>query len=68
MRVNEGRVERAVRSVLGAAGVILGLALPVGLAARVVLVAVGVVLLVTGTSGYCPVYHLAGRKPTQAGK
>jgi hypothetical protein len=62
MTRNEGRADRIVRVVLGAAlglaGVLLvtGDSLGTGAAAG----AVGLLLLVTGAVGFCPAYRLIG--------
>jgi len=59
MKVNEGSIDRAIRLV--AAGVLIGVGLgvvrgPGGIAMAVV----GVIPLLTGLSGFCPLYVLLG--------
>jgi hypothetical protein len=59
MKVNQGSIDRAFRLV--AAGVLIGLGLgvvrgPGGIAMAVV----GVIPLLTGLSGFCPLYTLLG--------
>lgn len=59
MKVNEGSIDRAIRLV--AAGVLIGIGLgvvrgPGGIAMAVV----GVIPLLTGLSGFCPLYTLLG--------
>jgi len=59
MKVNQGSVDRAMRLV--AAGVLIGVGLgvvrgPGGIAMAVV----GVIPLLTGLSGFCPLYVLLG--------
>jgi hypothetical protein len=59
MKVNQGSIDRAIRLV--AAGVLIGVGLgvvrgPGGIAMAVV----GVIPLLTGLSGFCPLYVLLG--------
>jgi hypothetical protein len=59
MKVNEGSIDRAVRLVV--AGVLIGIGLgvvrgPGGIAMAVI----GVIPLLTGLSGFCPLYTLLG--------
>ena len=59
MKVNQGSIDRALR--LASAGVLIGVGLgvvqgPGGIA----MAAVGVVPLLTGLSGFCPMYALLG--------
>jgi hypothetical protein len=59
MKVNQGNIDRALRLV--AAGVLIGVGLgvvqgPGGIA----MAAVGMVPLLTGLSGFCPMYALVG--------
>lgn len=59
IEVNEGSIDRAVRLVV--AGVLIGIGLgvvrgPGGIA----MAAVGVIPLLTGLSGFCPLYTLFG--------
>jgi membrane protein implicated in regulation of membrane protease activity len=61
MMVNEGTVDRAVRVVLG-----LGLLAMVFVGPATWLGWLGVVPLVTGLVGFCPLYRLIGFKTTKA--
>jgi hypothetical protein len=59
MKINEGSIDRAVRLVV--AGVLIGIGLgvvrgPGGIAMAVI----GVIPLLTGLSGFCPLYTLLG--------
>jgi hypothetical protein len=59
MKVNQGSIDRAIRLVV--AGVLIGVGLgvvrgPGGIAMAVV----GVIPLLTGLSGFCPLYTLVG--------
>jgi hypothetical protein len=59
MKVNQGSIDRALRLVV--AGVLIGIGLgvvrgPGGIA----MAAVGVIPLLTGLSGFCPLYTLLG--------
>jgi membrane protein implicated in regulation of membrane protease activity len=61
MMANEGMVDRAVRVVLG-----LGLLAMVFVGPATWLGWLGVVPLVTGLVGFCPLYRLIGWKTTKA--
>jgi membrane protein implicated in regulation of membrane protease activity len=61
MMANEGMVDRAVRVVLG-----LGLLAMVFVGPATWLGWLGVVPLVTGLVGFCPLYRLIGVKTTKA--
>jgi membrane protein implicated in regulation of membrane protease activity len=61
MMANEGMVDRAVRVVLG-----LGLLAMVFVGPATWLGWLGVVPLVTGLVGFCPLYRLIGFKTTKA--
>jgi hypothetical protein len=59
MKINEGSIDRAIRLVV--AGVLIGIGLgvvrgPGGIAMAVI----GVIPLLTGLSGFCPLYTLLG--------
>jgi len=59
MKVNQGSIDRAIRLVV--AGVLIGVGLrvvrgPGGIA----MAAIGVIPLLTGLSGFCPLYTLIG--------
>jgi hypothetical protein len=59
MKVNQGSTDRAVRLV--AAGVLIGFGLGVVRGpGGIVMAAVGVIPLLTGLSGFCPLYALLG--------
>jgi len=62
MSRNEGRADRIVRFVLGAALVVVGIVLSGGasLWGGALAGVVGIVLLVTGAFGFCPAYCLLG--------
>jgi membrane protein implicated in regulation of membrane protease activity len=61
MMANEGMVDRAVRVVLG-----LGLLAMVFVGPATWLGWLGIVPLVTGLVGFCPLYRLIGFKTTKA--
>ncbi|MDE3094914.1 MAG: DUF2892 domain-containing protein [Chloroflexota bacterium] len=67
MRTNEGLIDRAVRVVLGVALVVIGFGVVQGVAGIVVGV-VGLVPLLTGLTGYCPLYALFGVNTLHAGR
>ena len=69
-KVNISPAERAVRILIGAVGIIAGVALLTGAASvlavvlEVLLILAGVDLLVTGATGHCPLYQKLGHVPT----
>ncbi len=60
MKPNVGVVDRGIRLVLAAVLLYLGLAIYGGSTLGIGLVAVGVVLLMTGLLGFCGLYQLLG--------
>ena len=58
MKVNESSTDRYLRIALGL--VLFGLAIMVGHTLGIVLGVVGVVALVTGVVGFCPLYKVLG--------
>jgi hypothetical protein len=59
MRTNEGFVDRAVRAAAGTALLIVGFGVVQGIGGAVIGI-VGIVPLVTGMTGYCPLYAVLG--------
>ena len=57
MAINEGSLDRAVRMTLGIPSLALGFSSVVDGAVGVALIVIGVVLLVTGPAGRCPIYR-----------
>ncbi len=57
MKLNESNLDRIIRAVAGIVLLYLGLAVFTG-ALAIVLDVVGVVLLLTGAVGFCPLYAL----------
>lgn len=60
MRVNVSKIDRTLRVLAGLVLVLVGL-LALGGTARIVASLIGLVLIVTGGSGYCPIYGICGR-------
>ena len=60
IRINEGTWDRALRIMLGAVLLYLGLGGVVTGAAGIALSVVAVLLLLTGLIGWCPLYSLLG--------
>jgi hypothetical protein len=59
MKVNQGSIDRAIRLVV--AGVLIGVGLGVVRGAGgIAMAAVGVIPLLTGLSGFCPLYTILG--------
>lgn len=66
MKANEGLLDRVIRVVLGIGAWLAAAAIgmsPWG----IVLAVVGLILVVTGAVGFCPLYRLVGIKTTKAG-
>ncbi len=57
--VNEGTIDRVVRVILGAALVLIGFVV-VGGAGGTVIGVIGFVPILTGLSGWCPLYSVLG--------
>lgn len=66
MKTNVGAVDRAVRLVLAAVLLYLGLVLYSGSTLGIGLVVAGAVLLVTGLVGFCGLYSLLGLRTNQS--
>jgi hypothetical protein len=60
MKANESNLDRIIRGILGVALLLVAfLAVPAG-ALQIVLAIIGVVLLLTGIVGFCPLYRILG--------
>ena len=60
MKGNESSADRIIRGILGLALLLVAfLAVPAG-ALQIVLAVIGVVLLLTGAIGFCPLYRILG--------
>ncbi len=60
MKANESHLDRIIRGILGVALLLVAfLAVPAG-ALQIVLAIIGVVLLLTGIVGFCPLYRILG--------
>ncbi len=60
MKANESSVDRIIRGILGVVLLLVAfLAVPAG-ALQIVLAIIGVVLLLTGIVGFCPLYRILG--------
>ena len=60
MKGNESSADRIIRGILGLALLLVAfLAVPAG-ALQIVLAVIGVVLLLTGAVGFCPLYRILG--------
>ena len=56
MKMNQSTFERFVRIIVGGILLILATYLPVGPALSWILVIAGLVLMLTGLAGWCPIY------------
>jgi hypothetical protein len=59
MEANEGTIDRAIRLVIGAVLIGVGLGVVRG-PGGIAMAAVGAIPLLTGLSGYCPLYMVFG--------
>lgn len=59
MKLNEGTIDRAIRLVIAAVLIGVGLGVVRG-PGGIAMAAVGVIPLLTGLSGYCPLYTVFG--------
>ncbi len=65
MKANESSVDRIIRGILGVVLLLVAfLAVPAG-ALQIVLAIIGVVLLLTGAIGFCPLYRILGLSTKQ---
>ncbi|MGQ9573366.1 MAG: YgaP family membrane protein [Dehalococcoidia bacterium] len=65
MKPNEGSIDRAIRLVIAAVLIGVGLGVVQG-AIGIAMAVVGVIPLLTGLSGYCPLYTLFGINTRQS--
>lgn len=61
MHCNVGGIEKNVRLATGVASIFLGLFAPLRRGARISLLSLGAIEMVTALSGYCPVNQMIGR-------
>jgi len=57
--VNEGVLDRIIRGIIGVALIIISILLLEG-TLKIVLIVIGVIVLVTGLSGFCGLYKILG--------
>lgn len=60
MRVNVGKIDRTLRVLAGLVLILIALLALEG-TARIAAGLIGLVLIFTGGSGYCPIYGISGR-------
>lgn len=60
MAQNEGTTDRIVRVVVGAAALAASFAVGVSTGGGIALAAVGAIALITGATGFCPLYRMLG--------
>jgi hypothetical protein len=60
MAQNEGSIDRVVRVVIGVAALVGSVAVGISTGAGIALAAVGALALVTGATGFCPLYRVLG--------
>ncbi len=60
MKKNVGKIDKVVRIILAFALIIAAVAIPLEGVLQYVLIALGVVFLVTAFVGFCPLYTVAG--------
>jgi hypothetical protein len=64
MLVNESRLDRIIRVILGAAFLGIGIGALHG-ALEIVFIVVGAIALITGVTGFCAIYRLLGIRTKQ---
>jgi hypothetical protein len=67
MKRNVGSIERWIRVAAGLVLMTLGLTLPVSLLVEEIAETIGLVAVVTGAIGYCPIKHLFGQVGRNSG-
>ena len=60
MAQNEGTTDRIVRVVVGAAALAAGFAVGISTGGGIALAVVGAIALITGATGFCPLYRVFG--------
>lgn len=60
MAQNEGTTDRVVRVVVGAVALAAGFAVSISTGGGIALAAVGAIALITGATGFCPLYKVLG--------
>ena len=68
MAQNEGTTDRVVRVVVGAAALAASFAVGISTGGGIVLAAVGAIALITGATGFCPLYRAFGLSTRPASK
>ncbi|MCB2176578.1 MAG: DUF2892 domain-containing protein [Actinomycetales bacterium] len=68
MAQNEGTTDRIVRVVVGVAALAGGFVVGISTGGGIALAAVGAIALVTGATGFCPLYRLFGLSTRPASK
>ncbi len=57
-KTNEGKLDRIIRFILGAALIVVGILLSGVI--RIILIIIGIILLITAITGFCGIYALLG--------
>ncbi len=60
MAQNEGTTDRVVRVVVGVAALAAGFAVGISTGGGIALAVVGAIALITGATGFCPLYRVFG--------
>ena len=68
MAQNEGTTDRVVRVVVGAAALAASFAVGISTGGGIALAAVGAIALITGATGFCPLYRVFGLSTRSASK
>ncbi len=68
MKPNEGSTDRIIRLILGVVLIIIGWALLGNNALGIILDIIGVILIVTGITGFCVLYKVLGMNTLKAPK
>jgi uncharacterized membrane protein HdeD (DUF308 family) len=68
MKPNEGTTDRIVRLILGVVLIIIGWSVLGNSALGIILDIIGVILLITGITGFCAIYKVFGMSTLKAPK
>lgn len=60
LKMNMSTSERFIRIIIGGALLMLATYVPMGMVLAWILVVVGVILMLTGLAGFCPVWSMLG--------
>lgn len=68
MQCNVGRVDQAIRIIIGVVLLLVGLLIPLGLIWQVVVLVLAAIALITGIIRFCPLWSVLGINTCGRGK